>query len=391
MFINASQIEAITAYANKDGIACEERVDLGGIKQPVILSDTTDPLGEVANTLSSNGVPVLYIAYQAPLNLSSSVSVLSGEQVSWDDIKRWIIESKESVEKQIQIANLNVKRTIGLFGIQPGVGAGTIARGMSLYSAQQGKKTLYIDLNYRFPKAPYLIGYKGNSLEELIDTLVMKEKPNMENFFLHKSKMKQMSKQQQEHFKNLPDDFYVLSPSGELGLEYFPNVGNDLDQVTDLVKKIIDGAKPYFENILISMSSDPDEILNLATLRVCDQRLLVTDANPSSVYLFNQRVKLLLDSGVPLDGTQTVLTKAPLNLDVEPIEKIIDSTIHHKIQYDPSLLKSINNLDLLGEDGFKGDIEKMAEKLLGIKFEKKQTGIRSWFTSSSKSTKVSTI
>ncbi|WP_126430015.1 AAA family ATPase [Brevibacillus marinus] len=388
--INASKIEKITEYAINDRIPCEERLDLGGVSQPVILSDATDPYGEVANTLSSNGVPVLYIAYQAPLNLSSMVTVLSGEEVSWEDIKRWIQKANERVNQQVQIASLNIKRTIGVFGIQPGIGAGSIARGLALYSAQQGIKTLYIDLNYRFPKAPYLIGYKGNYLEELLDTLLMHEKPNMENYFLHKSKMT-LTKQQQDFFKRLPDDFYVLSPSGELGLEYFPNIGTDLDQVTDLVKKIIDGAKPYFENILISMSSDPDEILNLATLRVCDQRLFVTDTNPSSVYLFDQRMKLLIDSGVPMDGTQVVVTKAPAKLDVEPIEKIIGQPIHYTVEYDPHFVKEINELNLMGGDVFKAGITKIAETLLGIKAEKKQSGIRSWFSSSSKTTKAGVL
>lgn len=390
MIINASQIHQITAFAQKEGVDCEERFDLGGVTQPVILSDATDPFGEVANTLSSNGVPVLYIAYQAPVNLSSLVTVLSGEEVSWSQIKQWILQAKESLYRQVQIANLNIKRTIGVFGIQPGIGAGSIARGLSLFSAQKGKKTLYIDLNYRFPKAPFLIGYKGKSLEELLETLLGKEKPQMESFFLHKSKMTQLTKQQQEHFKTLPDDMFVLSPSGELGLEYFPDVGTDLDRVTELVKSIIDGAKPYFENILISMSSDPDEILNLATLRVCDQRLFVTDTNPSSVYLFPRRVKLLTDSGVPMNGTQVALSKVPVPLDVEPIEKMIGATIDHTVRYDPSFIKATNDLNLLGGEVFKSEIEKVAEKLLDIKVEKK-TGILNWFASSSNATKASSL
>lgn len=374
MIINASKIAEITQIATSEGIKCEERFDLGGVTYPVILSDLTDPRAEVANTLSAQAVPVLYVAYQAPVNLSSMVTVLSGEEVSWGDIKRWILTSLEKVNQQVQIANLDVKRTVGVFGIQPGVGAGSIARGLSLYSSQKGKKTLYIDLNYRYPKAPYLIGYRGNTLEELLETLLSKAIPVMENFFLHKSKMQHVTKQQQEHFKTLPEDFYVISPSGELGLEYFPSVGDDLDEVTNLLKKIIEGAKPYFENIIMSMGSDPDDILNLAALRACDQSLYVIDANPSSVYLFNQRFKLLQDSGVPTDGAQVVLNKMLPNVEKDSIEKIIGQPIPDTVDYDPEFVKEMNNLNLLGGSTFRKGITELAQDVLGIEGEQKKTG-----------------
>ncbi|MDT3417167.1 hypothetical protein QO009_003062 [Brevibacillus aydinogluensis] len=393
MIINASKIEKITTLASQYGIICEERLDLGGVTHPVILSDSTDPLGEVANTLASSGVPVLYLAYEPPINLSSYVRVMSGESISWDAIYAWITQAEESMKQQVQIANLNVKRTIGVFGIQPGIGASSIARGLSLFSAQHGKKTLYIDLNYRFPKAPYLIGYKGNTLEELLESLLNKTKPNMEPFFLHKSKMQNLTKHQQEHFKTLPDDFYVLSPSGELGLEYFPNVGVDLDEVTDLMKKVIDGAKPYFETIIISMSSDPDEILNLAALRVCDQRLFVSDTSPSSVSLFPQRIKLLTDSGVPMEGAQTVLNKVPAKMNsIQPIEELLAQTVTYSVGYDATMVEEINNLNLLGGTVFKKGIESMSEQLLGIrKAGKESSGLLGFLRSSSKSTKASSF
>lgn len=380
MIINASNIHEITQFAKNDGIVCEERLDLGGITQPVILSDLTDPRAEVANTLSSQGVPVLYVAYQAPVNLSSMVTVLSGEEVSWSAIKQWITVSLEKVNQQVQIANLSVKRTIGVFGIQPGVGAGSIARGLSLYSARKGKKTLYIDLNYRYPKAPFLIGYKGNSLEELLETLISKSKPVMESYFLHKSKMQQLTRQQLEHFKTLPDDFYVISPSGELGLEYFPSVGDDLDEATTLLKKIVEGAKPYFETIVLSMGSDPDDIVNLAALRACDQSLFVIDTNPSSVYLFPQRFKLLQDSGVPVEGAQVVLTKTLPNVEKESIEKLIGQPISVTVPYDPDFMKELNHLNLMGGSAFQKGIAELASEVLGIEAEQKKSGgfLKSW-------------
>ena len=374
MIINASNYEQITLLARAYGIVCEERYDLGDAQSPVILSDTTDPTGEVANTLASQGVPVLYLAYDPPVNLSPSISILKGGEVRWEQIYAWIQSSNQTQEQKQHIAHLNVKRTVGFFGIQPGVGAGSIARALSFYSAMNGKKTLYIDMDIRFPKAPYLIGYKDSryTLEGLLEALQSKERPNMEPYFLHKSKMGQVSKQLAEHFKKLPDLLYVLSPSADLGFEYFPTLGTDLNEITDYMKKIVEGAKPFFENIIFSMGSDPDEPLHLAILRACDQRVFVMDTSPSAVRLFPQRIKLLENTGVPMDGAQVILNKLPEKMDIDVFEEFLQRSVTYTVPYDPQMITEIHKLNLLGGKSFESAIGEIAEGLLGLEKEAKR-------------------
>ncbi|AYB41743.1 hypothetical protein D5F52_26685 (plasmid) [Brevibacillus laterosporus] len=393
MIINASKFNQITILCKKYGYSCEEKYDLGNVTSPVILSDQTDVSGEVANTLASNGIPVLYLAYQPPTNISPSVSILKGEEVVWEQIQTWIDSALLIKNEERQIANLKVKRTIGFYGIQPGVGSGSIARGLALKSALSGKKTLYIDFDIRFPKAPFLIGFRDvrYTLEGLIESILTGDKVAMEPYFLHKSKMENVTKKQQEHFKKFPENFFVLSPSSDIGIEYFPDLGTNLDSITELIKNIVDGAKPFFENIIFSMGSDPDEPLNIAILRACDQRILVTDTSPSGVSLFKSRRELLHNAGVPEDGTQVILSKVPQKMDVKQVEEILGQDVNLIVHYDPNMISAIQELNLLGGELFHNSITNIGNLFLDLKNGEKSSDKRGIFKWLSKEKGVTSV
>ncbi|MBA4533803.1 hypothetical protein [Brevibacillus halotolerans] len=393
MIINSSKFNQITILAKTYGYSCVEKYDLGNVTSPVILSEQTDLSGEVANTLASNGIPVLYLAYEPPTNISPSVSILKGEEVGWEQIRTWIDSALLIKNEERQIANLKVKRTIGFYGIQPGVGSGSIARGLALKSALSGKKTLYIDFDIRFPKAPYLIGFRDAryTLEGLIEAILIDDKVAMEPYFLHKSKMENVTKKQQEHFKKFPENFFVLSPSSDIGLEYFPDLGTNLDSITELIKKIVDGAKPFFENIIFSMGSDPDEPLNIAILRACDQRILVTDTSPSGVSLFKSRRELLHNAGVPEDGTQVILSKVPQKMDVKQLEEILGQDVNLIVHYDPNMISAIQELNLLGGELFHNSITNIGNLFLDLKNGEKSSDKRGIFKWLSKEKGVTSV
>ncbi|UFJ41330.1 hypothetical protein LOK74_01985 [Brevibacillus humidisoli] len=396
MIINASRIEQITSLARKHGFACEEKYELGNVRDPVILSDheLSDPTGEIANTLVSTGVQVLYVAYEPPVHLSPSVMILSGEKVTWMEIENWIQQAQGSTQKT-RAVTLEVKRTIAFYGIIPGVGAGSVARGLAFYSAMRGVKTLYIDLDYRFPKSPYIIGYKHaqNTLENLLQTLLNKETPVMESYFLHKSNQVNLTKQQAAHIEALPDELYVLSPSPDLGMEYFPGVGTDMEEATHLIKTILEGAKPYFQNIIVSMGSDPDDMVNLAALRACDQRIFVIDTSPCALRLYQQRMPLLHNSGVQMENTEILVNKVPDEVTLPSLEEFLRHSLPLSIDYDPNMVKELNNLNSLGGSSFRKGIEKVAVPLLGLKpAEKgKDSILTRWFSKNERQGKSAVV
>lgn len=355
--INASRIGEITDLANKHGYHCVELYALGDVSEPVILSDYTDASGAIANTLAVNGVPILYLAFEAPTNLSSKVHVLQGEFVKWKDIEAWIKSAFEQLADKEKTATLSVKKTIGMIGIQGGVGCHTIARSLAFESAKH-RKTLYIDLNYRYPKAPFTIGLKDSrySLNAYLENLLNDEKTDIFDYCHHKTKAENVTPKQKLHFKKLPDKLYVLAPDIDK-MEYFPEINMGLDETTELVKKMMDNAKVHFDSVIISMSSDVDDVLNLAFLRATDNRFLVTDLNPSSVLSLNYRLELLKSLGILIDDIQVILNKLPEGMGYEVIESTIGKGIEHKVSYDKDMIMRLNALNLGGSEAFMDDIQ----------------------------------
>jgi len=370
MIINASSIDDITRFARANGHEMEENYDLAQTDNPVILSTYSDPYGQVANTLVSKGIPVLYLALEPPTNLSSSVFVIQGAEIHFNSIEEWMEKVKTEQRQYAKIANLDVKFTTGVFSVKPGVGGETLARSIALQEAVS-KRTLYIDLNYRYPKTPYLIGYRDPRfcLESLIETFQAGEKVDIMDFALHKSKVEAANKQFKEHFSNLPDNLYVLSPSGERGLDYFPEITEDLEKVTQFFKDLIDSAKRRFHQIVISMSSDPDEILNVAALRVCDTKLFCLDTNPASVKLFPQRIGMLQAIGVSTEDSKVVLTKVPEKFKDGEIEQLIQRPIEGRLPFDNMMIEALHQLKLTGSTQYQEAVKQLRSKIYGYPTE----------------------
>lgn len=361
--INASRIEEVTELSLKNGIQCVEMYELGDVSEPVILSDYTDSSGAIANTLAVNDVPVLYLSFEAPVNLSSKVHVLQGEFVKWVEIENWIKSAYDRLATKEKRATLSVKKTIGMIGIQGGVGCHTLARSLALESAKK-RKTLYIDLNYRYPKAPYTIGLKDPkySLNAYLENLLNDEKTDIFSYCHHKEKVEQATAKQKQHFKGLPNELYVLAPDINR-LEYFPELDMSLDDATELIKRMMDNAKTYFDSIIASMSSDVDDVLNLAFLRATDNRYLITDLNPSSVLSVNNRLELLKSLGIYIEDIKLILNKLPEEIGYEEIEKILGKEIEQKVSYDNEMIVRLNSLDLKGSEAFMKDIQNLESNL----------------------------
>lgn len=379
--INASRITEVTELALKNGFQCVEMYELGDVSEPVILSDYTDASGAIANTLAINNVPVLYLSFLAPVNLSNRVHVLQGEFVKWSQIEEWIHTATAQLVTKEKSATLAVKKTIGMIGIQGGVGCHTIARSLAFESAKH-RKTLYIDLNYRYPKAPYIVGLKDSkySLNAYLENLLNDEKTDIFNYCHHKDKAVNVTGKQKQHFKRLPDKLYVLAPDVDRGTEYFPEINMDLDNTTELVKKMMDNVKMYFESIVVSMSSDIDDVLNLAFLRATDNRFLITDMNPSSVLSLNHRLELLKTLGIYVEDIKLLLNKLPETIGSEEIEKTIGRQMEHVIHYDKEMILRLNSLDLRGSETFMEDVQNLEASIFIAKNTMKETKSKKAFS-----------
>lgn len=364
--INASKIEEITTLVRKNGYQCEEKIHFDRIvEEPVIISDHSDPRGEVANTLAVNNTPVLYLAFKAPVNLSSKVHVLQGETVTWGQIKGWLINAREQQLQQKDFATLKIKKTISVQGIRPGVGASFAARALAIESAKK-RKTLLIDANYRYPSVPYTLGYydSGATLDAALIRLLDNEDINVMNFCLNSQKIENVTAKQKKFFKQLPLNLYTLTPDIEKGIELFPELPNSIDQATGYIKTLLDGAKVHFDCIIACISSDIDELINLALLRSTDNHYMITDTNPSSIGVFKDRMETIGNCGIAVENSKVILNKLD-NTSIESFEKILNRRVDLSIPYDKDMLVKLNRLDLANSEGIQKAIENLEDLTFG--------------------------
>ncbi|MED4353572.1 hypothetical protein P9265_14745 [Schinkia azotoformans] len=363
--INASGIQEVSLLLQKQGVEVEEKYDLANLppEEIVILSDETDPTAEVSNTLAFKQNPVLYLAFHPPANLSTNVSVLKGEKIHGGQILYWI---QDVAGKHKRRATIQAKKSIAYFGVQPGVGAGTLARATAILSSAH-RKTLYIELNYYFPQSPFLflLSDSNKNLASLFEHVLQAEDKNqihLEPFLLNKTTL-QGNRSTYKFMDHLPDDLSVISPHPD-SLLAFPDLGSDIVRIQEKVQLLIETAKTQFDSIIFSMGSTPDDPLALATLRAVDQRVFVLDTNPSSVMMFQHRLDLLYKTGVPEINNLIVLQKSGIHFKKE-IEKTLNFSIDMEILFETKMLDSLRKLDLLGSDQFKNSVSKLEKQLLG--------------------------
>lgn len=374
-FINASQVREITENAIEHGFDCEETYELGNTDVPVILSELTDEYGEVANKLVAKGIPVLYFSYEPKEELSRRVYEISGGEMNWSDIESWLQSVKNTIPQtgietrnSPVVVSVSEKKTISVFSIRPGVGGRTIARNIAIASAKK-RKTVWIDLNYRFPEIPYLLNYKNRqySLNSLIENLGKNEKVNVMDYCINKEKLSSILPFQ----KKIPDDLYVIACDGEIGAEFFPQLQKTFEEATDIMKNLVQNLERHFDAVIFSMSSDYDELLNLAVLNVTDP-IFVTDAHPASVFLYKSRKELLANAGIKVANSMTVISKMPLNVKTQGIEDEIGEKAHFVIPYDNKLMERVTDLQMTGTAKFQNAIEDMEFELFSTEEEKQE-------------------
>ncbi|HHW36830.1 MAG TPA: hypothetical protein GXX18_06255 [Bacillales bacterium] len=363
--INASGIQEVSLLLQKQGIEVEEKYDLADLdpKVSVILSDETDPTAEVSNTLAFKQNPVLYLSINPPENLSVNITILKGEKIHGGQILQWM---QEIANKQKKRATIQAKKSIAFFGVQPGVGASTLARATAITSAAY-RKTLYVELNYYFPQSPFLflLSDSNKNLAALFEHVLHAEDKaqiHLDSFLLNKNKL-QGNRTAYKLVEHLPDELSIICPHPD-SLLAFPDLGFDIDGIQEKIKLLIERAKTQFDSIIFSMASTPDDPLVLAALRAADERVFVLDTNPSSVMMFQHRMELLYKTGVPETHNLIVLQKSAVHFKKE-IEKTLNLPIDDEILFDSKMLDSIRRLDLLGSDLFKNSVAKFERKLLG--------------------------
>lgn len=365
--INASKIEEITKLARKNGYQCEEMIHFDRIvEDPVIISNHSDPRGEVANTLAVNNTPVLYLAFKAPLNLSSKIHVLQGEFITWSQIDNWLANVREQLLQQRDYATLKIKKTISVQGIRPGVGASFVARTLAIESAKK-RRTLLIDANYRYPSVPYILGYYDSrlTLDACLVKLLDNEEVNVMDYCLNSQRIENATAKQKKFFKQLPINLYTLTPDTEKGIEFFPELPSDINEATGCIKTLLDSAKAHFDCIIACISSDIDELFNLALLGATDNHYMVTDTNPSSVAIFKSRMETIGNCGILTDNYKVIMNKLFENASTESFEKVLGRKIDLSIPYDREMLVKLSRLDLANSEGVQKAIESLENVTFG--------------------------
>lgn len=205
-------------------------------------------------------------------------------------------EISEEEEKQDESHSTPI---LGLWGPKPGLGVGSIARGLARAAAVE-LKTLLVELDFRYPQQMFMLGISDNDrcLERALQHLQENTSGGISEYILRGK-----GADRQVKGLNLPDGLHLLAPGVDRGIELFPKVAGD-----EVVSRLFEQVRDEFDVVIVDLPSEVDSFLTVGAMKMCTHLIVVLDGCPANMWLLEKRLALLKRIKIPVISKTVVVT-----------------------------------------------------------------------------------